>query len=487
MLFNSFEFALFFPIVTTLYFLLPHRWRWLHLLVASSLFYMCFVPVYLVILFLLIGVDYVAGIWISRSVGFKRKAVLIGSLAANLSILVFFKYFNFLNGNIASVFHLLGWDYSVPYLSLLLPIGLSFHTFQSMAYTIEIYRGNQRPERHLGIYALYVMFYPQLVAGPIERPQNLLHQFHEPHCFSWNSFSKGIQWIAAGLFMKIVIADRLAVIANTVFANPSQYQGFQLWVAIYAFAFQIYCDFAGYSHIARGTAKVMGFDLMVNFHYPYLSPSLAEFWRRWHISLSTWFKDYLYIPLGGNRGTFWRVARNGMIIFLVSGLWHGASWTFVVWGALHGFFLIASQLFSSPQQRLSRWIGLDQAPLLNRFLSVFLTFHLVCFAWIFFRASSLTDAFYIVGHLLPSQTFFSALQMPRFLPELANTDIALSVALVVVLMGLSILGSNKNLSTRLELQPLWIRWACYYGFLLTFLTFAIKGTFAGQKFIYFQF
>jgi len=335
-LFNSLHFALFFPVVTTLYFLLPHRHRLWMLLLASCYFYMALVPKYILILFFLIAVDYTAGLLIERAPPEKRRLYLLCSLLANVLVLSIFKYFNFINANVGGVIEALGGRWSLPNLNIILPIGLSFHTFQSISYVIEVYRGRQKAERNLGKYALYVLFYPQLVAGPIERPQNLLHQFDEPHRFDYARVTDGLKLMVWGLFKKVVIADRLAVAVDLVYNNPTSYSGWPLVVATYFFAIQIYCDFSGYTDMARGAAQVMGFRMMENFRAPYLATSIGEFWRRWHISLSSWFRDYVYIPMGGNQVPRWRWYANLMAVFLLSGLWHGASWTFVIWGGLHG-------------------------------------------------------------------------------------------------------------------------------------------------------
>jgi len=335
MLFNSFTFLIFFPVVVAVYFAIPHRFRWAWLLAASCYFYMAFIPVYIFILFFLIAIDYVAGILIEGAEGTRRKWYLVMSIVANVGMLAVFKYFNFLNANARAVAEVFHWPYGLPALNIILPIGLSFHTFQAMSYTIEVYRGRHKAERHLGIYAIYVMFFPQLVAGPIERPQNLIHQFREVHDFDYDRVTEGVKRMAFGLFMKVVIADRLADYVNPVYNNPYTYEGLTLVIATIFFALQIYCDFAGYSQMAIGAAEVMGFKLMRNFNRPYLSRSISEFWSRWHISLSSWFRDYLYIPLGGNRVAPLRWYYNLFVTFLLSGLWHGANWTFVIWGALN--------------------------------------------------------------------------------------------------------------------------------------------------------
>src|SRR5262245_25802672 len=300
MLFNSLQFCVFFFVVTSLFFVLPHRWRWLLLLIASCYFYMAFIPVYILILGFTIVIDYIAGILIEDAQGKKRKFLLIASLIANVGVLFVFKYFNFLANSFTDLATALsGQQVAHIGLRIILPIGLSFHTFQSMSYTIEVYRGNQKAERHFGIYALYVMFYPQLVAGPIERPQNLLPQFRQNHNFDYQRVTSGLRLMAWGLFKKTVVADRLALFVNKIYAEPGSFDGPVLLLATLFFAFQIYCDFSGYSEIAIGSARVMGFNLMQNFDRPYHARSISEFWRRWHISLSTWFRDYLYFPLGG--------------------------------------------------------------------------------------------------------------------------------------------------------------------------------------------
>ncbi|MDT7604999.1 MAG: alginate O-acetyltransferase complex protein AlgI, partial [Acidobacteriota bacterium] len=360
MLFNSLHFLIFFPVVTTLFFVLPHRLRWAMLLAASCYFYMVFKPLYILILAFTIIVDYTAGILIEDAKGRRRKAYLVASICANVGVLAFFKYYNFLNGSLREALGALHLAAPVPpLLHILLPIGLSFHTFQSLSYTIEVYRGRHPAERHAGIFALYVMFYPQLVAGPIERPQNLLHQFHERHYFDYPRVVAGLQLMLWGMFKKVVIADRLSPFVNLVYDDPHSYRGVSFIVATIFFAFQIYCDFSGYSDIALGAAQVMGFTLMKNFDRPYFSKSISEFWKRWHISLSTWFRDYVYLSLGGNRVSRPRWYFNLFFTFLVSGLWHGANWTYVIWGALNGVYLIAEIVWRQAvgEERLKKLEG----------------------------------------------------------------------------------------------------------------------------------
>jgi len=403
MLFNSYQFLVFYPVVTLAYFGLPQRLRWAMLLAASCYFYMAFVPVYILILFFTIGVDYVAGLMIEQARGRRRRMYLSLSLAANIGVLAFFKYFNFLNANVAAVAHFLHWNYPISSLQILLPISLSFHTFQSMSYTIEVYRGRHKAERHLGIFALYVMFYPQLVAGPIERPQNLLHQFREVHHFDEDEFLSGFTLMLWGLFKKCVIADRLALYVNQIYDHPFEYRGTPLLISTVFFAVQIYCDFSGYSDVAIGSARTMGFRLMLNFNHPYAADCVPDFWRRWHISLSTFFRDYLYIPMGGSRVSVWRWCYNIMVTFLLSGLWHGASWNFVIWGGLHGLYMIGSRLTAAWREALARASGIAKIPWLRKAFKVLITFSLVNVAWIFFRAPSFPAAVHIVMHLFSAR------------------------------------------------------------------------------------
>lgn len=347
MVFNSLAFVAFFVVVTTLFFVLPHKYRWALLLAASCYFYMYFLPVYILILGFTIVVDYFAGIYIAKSEGKRRKMFLVFSLIANIGVLAFFKYYNFLNSNITSLFGDFGYKNPIPYLQILLPVGLSFHTFQAMSYTIEVYRGHQAPEKHFGIYALYVMFYPQLVAGPIERPQNILHQFHEVKYFEYDRVVSGLRLMLWGFIKKLVVADRLAIYVDAVYNNATHHSASSLALASLFFGIQIYCDFSGYSDIAIGAAKVMGYNLMTNFRRPlWSSKSAQEVWQRWHISLTTWFRDYLYFPLGGTRKGTLMTLRNVFFVFAISGLWHGANWTFVLWGVFNAVVLILERIFN---------------------------------------------------------------------------------------------------------------------------------------------
>jgi len=484
MLFNSFHFLIFFIIVTTLFFATPYRKRWFLLLVSSCYFYMAFVPIYILILGFTIVIDYFAGIYIENAVGHKRKVFLVISLIANLGVLVIFKYYNFLNENFTFLFNGFGLDNSLPYLSILLPVGLSFHTFQAMSYTIEVYRGHQKAERHFGIYSLYVMFYPQLVAGPIERPQNLLHQFREKIDFDYDRVTSGLRLMIWGLFKKVVIADRLAVAVDTVYNQPDEYNSLSLIIATVFFTFQIFCDFSGYSDMAIGASRVMGFKLMTNFNNPYQSKSIHEFWKRWHISLSTWFKDYLYIPLGGNRVAVPRWYLNLFIVFLISGLWHGANWTYVIWGALHGFYLVFGFVTQGCRDKVNSLFNLNKFPL----ISILSTFVLVSFAWIFFRANNVSSAIYIAKHIfcdIPELLNNMFLGLPIFQDiGLGMKGTLLAFSLIAFLEIVHLIQSKISISALFLKQSIYLRWMVYFTL---FLVILFLGIFEDRQFIYFQF
>ncbi|WP_128543186.1 MBOAT family O-acyltransferase [Larkinella soli] len=499
MLFNSLQFLLFFVVVTLAYYSLPWRGRWVLLLLASCYFYMVFKPAYILILFLTIVIDYYAGIWLEKTpVGPRRKWLLIISLVSNIGILAFFKYFGFFTDTAVWLLDQIGLDgpaqtfnnlairllnkvlsffgqqsaTSFSIVDTILPIGLSFHTFQAMSYTIEVYRGHQKAEKHFGIYALYVMFYPQLVAGPIERPQNVLHQYHTYFHYDFENLKAGLMQMAFGFFKKVVIADRMGMIVGAAYENPAEQSGLTLLVATLAFTIQIYCDFSGYSDIAIGAARTMGFTLMDNFRTPYFSRSITEFWRRWHISLSTWFRDYLYIPLGGNRVSPGRRYLNVFIVFLVSGLWHGASWNYVIWGGLHG----AYQLMAGWRDRALDRAGIrfPEESKVWQLIQVILTFILVMFTWVFFRnhKAPVENAFLIIGKMIRAP-FSGPLQTP-----LNTNELWFCVLLVAVLFWkekfyLTI--PTRNTLVFFLIFPL----ICFLSYLF--------GVFTSNQFIYFQF
>ncbi len=493
MLFNSLHFFIFFPLVAIIYFLLPYRYRWFFLLAVSCYFYMVFVPAYILILAATIVIDYIAGIYIENSKGKRRKLYLIISIISNVGFLAFFKYFNFLAINLTDFSRLIHWNYSVPLLNIILPIGLSFHTFQAMSYTIEVYRGNQKAERNFGIYALYVMFFPQLVAGPIERPQHLLHQFYEQHDFDYKRIVNGLRLIAWGLFKKVIIADRLALVVNQVYNHAHTYSGPSLIMATIFFTYQLYCDFSGYTDIARGSAEVLGFRLMENFKLPYYAKSIPEFWRRWHISLFSWFRDYVYTPMAyklrgyGRTGIYFGL----MVTFLISGLWHGANWTYVFWGALHGCYLILSAVTSKLRSKIVKLFRLNLVPKLHGLIQVLSTLLLWIISLVLFRANSLNDAIYIYKHMFVGVGVFIKNLSPASFNQLASLgvdfqkpEILIGIVAVIILEIVQWLARNQTVPELVDKAPWWIRWPAYYGLMLAFLLY---GFFGAAQFIYFQF
>lgn len=475
MLFNSVHFLFFFPVVMAGFIFLPNSLRWLFLLLASCYFYMAFIPVYILILFVLIGIDFTAAKHIEESEGLQRKVFFGVSLAATCLMLFIFKYYNFFISNFDSLSRSLGLNFSIQTMEVVLPIGLSFHTFQSLSYVIEVYKGRFKAERHLGKYALYVMFFPQLVAGPIERPYNLLKQLWGKPNFTLENWRIGLKVMAIGFIKKVLLADNLSILVDEVYGAPGEYQGAAVLLATVCFAFQIYYDFSGYSEIAIGAAKIMGIDLMQNFRTPYFAASIREFWTRWHISLSTWFRDYVYIPLGGSRVGPLRWMANIAAVFMISGLWHGANWTFVVWGALHGLYYISEKKFLAGVDGLAEGKGLAAA--LVRTARVLITFGLVCLAWVFFRAVSVSDACDALGRIFYS--WRAGAPCPA-----SGGDAAVFLLMAVAFEVWCLL------SPRLEAAyagRMWWRGVVLGARIAAVLAFLSLGNFGARQFIYFQF
>jgi alginate O-acetyltransferase complex protein AlgI len=457
--------------------MLPHKFRWSLLLFASCVFYMFFKPVYILILFFTIVIDYWAGLKIESASPKHKKPFLIASLIANIGVLAVFKYFNFFSGNLNGLFHIFHIDFNLPYLKILLPIGLSFHTFQAMSYTIEVYWGKQKAEKNFGIYALYVMFYPQLVAGPIERPQHMLHQFYEKHQYDYFRVVSGLRQVLWGVFKKVVIADRLSIVVDHVYGHHTSFTGLPLIIGVVFFAFQIYCDFSGYSDIALGTARVMGFTLMKNFNFPFRSRNITEFWRRWHISLSTWFNDYVFTPIVISKrswGTF-AVVFALFITFSISGLWHGAGWTFIIYGIMHGVAVIYDVLTKKSRKRISKSIP----GLVYNNASVILTFSYVAVSWIFFRSKDFSQAFYIIRNLFN----FSG-DNSLFKSSYMILQVALGVFFIVLLEVLQRTQKEKTFDDYLQNKRTPVRWAYYIIITALIVNF---GVFGDNQFIYFQF
>ena len=457
-----------------LYYFLPQKYRWVMLLIASLFFYMCWRWQYIFLLFFPATIDYfVARALENTEVQRKRKLLLLLSIVTNLGLLFYFKYFNFFIGSVNSASSLMNIPLHLDAARILLPVGISFYTFQSISYTVEVYHKNIKAERNFGRFALFVSYFPQLVAGPINRPQILLPQLKEFDQLKSDNFVKGGRLILWGLFKKVVVADRLAFFVNIVYNAPESYHGWAVILATIFFAFQIYCDFSGYSDIAIGVAKTMGVDLVKNFNKPYYSHSIKEFWSKWHISLSTWFRDYLYIPLGGNKVAIPRWLLNLFITFLVSGIWHGASWNFVIWGAIHGLLIVSEALNSKFKILPFKLPGV---------LSMVWTFSIVCFAWIFFRANTVEDSFTIIRHLFDFNHSFLAEVKQMTGADMYN--LALGIPLIILLIAFE-KGWELKFVQKYFHQYVAFRFACYFTLILLIALFGVLV--AQSSFIYFQF
>ncbi len=430
-------------------------------------------PIFILLILVSTVVDYLVGRAIDNTEeGSRKKQFLWVSIVVNIGILFYFKYYNFLRENLQSIIDQIGVEFMIPDHSWLLPVGISFYTFQTLSYTIDIYRGQQKAEKNFFLFALYVSFFPQLVAGPIERSTNLLPQFKIKHTFDYDRVRWGLSLILLGLFKKIVIADRFAIYADEIFDHPGEYTGLAAIMGTIFFTFQIYCDFSGYTDVAIGSARVLGFKLMDNFKGPYLSKSIKEFWRRWHISLSTWFRDYLYIPLGGNRAGQNKLYRNLIIVFLVTGLWHGANWTFIVWGMFHGVFLIV--------ERLGWGRLLAKLPSI---VQVIYAFVVVSIGWVFFRADSLSSAFTILGSFLTVNNNFWNINIYQNPVDIVELQISLFLLLVIIIIHF--FEYQRKFMEKILNAPVYVRWPVY---ILMIYGIPLLGQYGAYKpFIYFQF
>lgn len=478
MLFNSLEYMIFLPAVFLLYWLLPQGFRWVWLLLSSYYFYMSWNPKYVVLILFTTGVSYGCALLLEKTVNKTGKKLIIAlALLLCLGVLFFFKYFNFVSETVAELCAAIAIPIHPLLIRVLLPVGISFYTFQSLSYVIDVYRGTVKAERHFGIYAAFISFFPQLVAGPVERAEHLLSQIRSPKVFQYDEAVYGLRLMLLGFMKKLLLADSVAVYVNAAYGNVRGMSGMALILATVFFAFQIYCDFSGYSDIAVGTARLFGIRLMTNFKSPYFAASVKEFWSRWHISLSGWFRDYVYIPLGGSRGKAWRSWVNLLITFLASGLWHGAAWTFVAWGGLHGLYRIGEKLLSDGKKGREAPAGR-----LKNAIRTILTFCLVLAAWVFFRANSVWDGFYVLGH------FWQGLSLQGAMAQL-NLD-AGKLAEIFLLIAALMLYDYASLKTdvlsamgRLKLP---VRWAVYTAATAA-LVIAALHTSGSQEFIYFQF
>lgn len=484
MLFNSLNYAIFLPIVFILFWILPHKFRWVLLLISSYYFYMSWNVEYVVLILFTTIISYVCSRFLEKTEkDYLKKMYLIFTLLASLGVLFFFKYFNFFADNICNLLNYIAIPVHPITLNVLLPVGISFYTFQTLSYVIDVYRGKVKPVHHFGVYATYISFFPQLVAGPIERTNNLLPQIIKEHRFDYKKASYGLKLMAWGFFKKIAIADTLAIYVDRIYKDVNHYEGAVLIIASVMFAIQIYCDFSGYSDIAIGTAKLFDIDLMKNFKSPYFSTTIKQFWSKWHISLSTWFKDYVYIPLGGNRKGSKRRAFNLVVTFLVSGLWHGANWTYVVWGAIHGIAqiienglkgLLKKRTISKGENKVKYWC------------SVTGVFAFCTLGWIFFRATSLNDAFYVF------QSMFTGISNPikyvvdgLYALEISRLDLLNVCVMIGILFVYDFYDTKIDVIEKIGTLKLPVRWSIYIACVLLILVFApIK---SGGEFIYFQF
>lgn len=498
MTFNSTSFLVFFPIVVLIFFLIPQRGKNIWLLICSYYFYMSWNPKYMFLIAISTLITWSVGLLIgkadrqaseSRKNRLKKVCLAFG-LTSNLAILAFFKYSSFFMRNLSSVLSRMNIEFHTPLWDILLPVGISFYTLQAIGYTIDVYRGTIKPTENLLEYALFISFFPQLVAGPIERSKNLLRQFKEPHFFDSERVIKGILLMAWGFYKKLVIADRAALLVTPIYSSFESYNSIQILMATVVFAIQIYCDFSGYSDIAIGAAQVLGFHLMDNFHSPYFAASVSEFWHRWHISLSTWLRDYLYIPLGGNRAGKWKKYRNIMITFCISGLWHGAGWGYVIWGVLNGLYQVIGDLTKPFRTQIQKLLGVNTKCWSYRFFQGIITFILIDFSWVFFRADSLSAALNMI-----KQTVVNFEIVPTLVNEnviatlpLEAADFVVLLLSVTVLLIVDLLKDKIHFRTVFLRQNLVFRFVVYYVIIWVIAIFGIYGPeYNASTFIYFQF
>lgn len=501
MVFNSVDFLVFFPIVIGIYFVVPKKIRYIWLLIASYYFYMSWNPKYALLIALSTVITYLSGILIGKAGELndenkerrRKKLIVAGSFVTNLGILFFFKYFDFALANINRVLGGFGVEIIEKPFDVLLPVGISFYTFQALSYTMDVYRGEIKPEKNLFKYALFVSFFPQLVAGPIERSKTLMKQVQQVHTFRlWNydNITSGASMMLWGYFMKMVVADRLAIFVDYVFLNFASYGATALVAAIVFFAFQIYCDFGSYSMIAAGCARVMGFSLMENFNTPYFATSVKDFWRRWHISLSSWFRDYLYIPLGGNRNGTVRKYVNLMITFLVSGLWHGAAFSFVVWGGLHGLYQVIGDMTRPLREKAADVFKIKTECFSHKLLQGFVTFVLVDFAWIFFRCNSLSESVAYIRQILLHPDPWALMNGSLYTMGLSQMEFGIALLSLAVLLAVDLIRYHRGMQLYeyLNMQSLWFRWGIYISLAAAIFLFGIYGPgYDAAEFIYFQF
>jgi D-alanyl-lipoteichoic acid acyltransferase DltB (MBOAT superfamily) len=483
MLFNSLEFLLFLPLVVALYFTLPVKWRWLLLLVASYFFYMSWKAEYAILILFTTLVDYSVAIKIGNELSKrKKKNWLLLSILVNLGMLAGFKYLNFFSESANALLQASNSGYAFPLYQILLPVGISFFIFQSLSYTIDVYRGIRKPEKHFGKFALYVSFFPQLVAGPIERSTSLLPQINNPRAFSEQNLICGLKLMLWGFFKKLVIADRLGMFVGLIYENPAEYNGIPVILATLLFAIQLYCDFSGYTDIARGSARILGYELMINFNRPLIATSLRDFWNRWHISLTTWFRDYLLYSLPyikDKKIVQAKIYRNLVITFLLMGLWHGAAWTFVLFGLFHGIMLVIETITEKPVAGFYQRMGINKFPVLKKTIGIIYMISLVVFSLFLFRANNLSDSMLLLSNAFDFSNTAEAMKA-----ILKNLEVVFGIMMIVILLWAEHFHAKHNLVRTIASKPMIIRWTAYIGFIFFVLLF---GVLHQEKFIYFQF
>ena len=497
MLFNSTGFLIFFPLVVLGYFWIPKKYKSLWLLGASCYFYASWNPVYLLLLLSTAFVSWAGGILIGgaerKQNRFGKKCVLAGCILWNLGVLFFFKYIAFLTGSLVEGLKLFGISVRLPVYDVILPVGISFYTFQALGYLFDVSRKEISEERNFLRYTLFLSFFPQLVAGPIERSKNLMHQIREEHPYDPQRVKSGLLLMGWGYFQKLVIADRIAILVTEVYDHYTEYSGLQIGFATVLFAFQIYCDFGGYSDIAVGAARVLGFSLTKNFNSPYYAVSVSEFWRNWHISLTSWFRDYIYIPLGGNRRGKWKKYRNLLFTFLLSGLWHGAGWNYVVWGLLNGLYQVTGDLTGSFRLWLQKRLRIRRDCFSYRLLQRGLTFGFIDFAWLFFRADSLTAALRMLAYGVANPglyTFFDPNSVfgIRAVALTEKEFLVLLMSLILLMLVDGWKRKKKDIREMLDRQNIWFRWLVYYGLIFSIVLLGVYGPeYNASTFLYFQF
>jgi alginate O-acetyltransferase complex protein AlgI len=503
MLFNSLEFLIFFSVTTVIYFLIPLKFQKYFLLISGCVFYAFLVPWHLLILAAIVIGNYLFGRVNDQTN--RRKLYLILIFIFNLGALSLFKYYNFLNSNVAAFAGFIGWNYSIPLLELAIPIGISFYIFKCLSYDIEVYRKNIPAEKRFEIFSLYILIYPELLAGPIDRPQSIIPQLETGYVYDYERVTGGLKLMAWGFFQKWVIADRLAPLVNQVYNNVYAFDGLSYVVATFFFAIQIYCDFSAYSDIAIGAGEVLGFKFMKNFNRPYFAKSVAEFWRRWHISLTTWLRDYLFLPIAYKilrilknkpfmkiRPEVWSYAGATLITMLLAGLWHGANWTYIIWGSLIGVYLVFSYFTKNIRRKILKLTGLSKPGPIHKFISAGTTFSLICFSWIFFRANNIKESLYIVKHLYTGFHGYINVLFKFHFPEiikplslgLGPMDLYLAVIFISLLLAVQLFQRKTGIRDFISQKPLVVRWALY---LLLIFIILIYGKFETRQFIYLQF